>query len=382
LTYRPRKEGSYTFGPVEFKGESVVGVQSGGRVMMRSVFTIGPAVTVRVVPPPEEGRPPSFIGAIGSNLVASASLDTQTCRVGDPLLLFLRVWGDISFENMYPPPIANQTNLTSRFRVYDDIVQTADVEGGKLFTYTIRPTQAGTYELPALAVSYYDVTGRRYRTAYTEPIPLRANAAAQVGDSIIISTTTNRAGGHILLSADDHGPIAPMTRDPDGAERHELFTATHAFLAASGPTVFAIAGLGLGFRFVLRRQARGRRRRHAVRRALRRIARAGSAAPATRAGLLRAAMCTFISERLDASGAGLTPDDVRALLATRPTLPAAPVTRYCGILDQLFDAEFSTGRPAPADVTDATAINAAVRELEAAIRATERRRMDARGARS
>jgi len=52
LRYTPRAEGNYTFGPVVFKGRAVEQVNDQGQASVRPVFTVGPAFTVRVVPPP------------------------------------------------------------------------------------------------------------------------------------------------------------------------------------------------------------------------------------------------------------------------------------------------------------------------------------------
>jgi hypothetical protein len=82
LTYNPRSEGNHTFGPVVFKGSVVTGLDGRGLRIKRRIFAVGPACTVRVVPPPAEGRPPTYIGAIGTNLNVSARLDVQTCNVG------------------------------------------------------------------------------------------------------------------------------------------------------------------------------------------------------------------------------------------------------------------------------------------------------------
>jgi hypothetical protein len=78
LPFSPLSEGSYTFGPVLFKGSVPVAVSPQGNATGNSLFAVGPAAIVRVIPPPEQDRPDSYYGAIGSNLVAEAALDAQT----------------------------------------------------------------------------------------------------------------------------------------------------------------------------------------------------------------------------------------------------------------------------------------------------------------
>ena len=49
LSYVPKQEGSYTFGPAEFKGKMIVGADPQGRGIGKTIFAVGPACTVRVV---------------------------------------------------------------------------------------------------------------------------------------------------------------------------------------------------------------------------------------------------------------------------------------------------------------------------------------------
>jgi hypothetical protein len=47
---------------------------------MKDVYTIGPAVTVRVIPPPDTGRPENFIGSVGKSLQASGPSTPRSAR--------------------------------------------------------------------------------------------------------------------------------------------------------------------------------------------------------------------------------------------------------------------------------------------------------------
>ncbi len=52
IPYLPLAEGSYTFGPVLFKGNVPVAVNENGEATGTPVFTVGAAAIVRVIPPP------------------------------------------------------------------------------------------------------------------------------------------------------------------------------------------------------------------------------------------------------------------------------------------------------------------------------------------
>lgn len=380
LTYRARKEGNYTFGPIEFKGQPIVGVGPGGQIESRPVFATGPAVVVRVVPPPEEGRPESYIGAIGTNIVVTASLDSQTCNVGDPLTLSLDVTGDISLGNLSPPVLSQQPELAERFRVYDDTVQSVSRAGGKTYRYTIRPTRAGTYELPPIEVSYYDSTARAYRAARTAPIPVRANETAQVGGGMILSTATNMLEQSVTFRTEEPRAPAPITVDPSGAQSLPLMTwAVHGTALLAGPTVLLLALFARGIRSVTNRRSRGARSRLAQRHAnmaLSRLTRRATT-PGDRTGA-RAILGTYLVDRLDAPVGHASPSEIRQLLASVPDLDPGLSRLFSDRYEQLFNAEFASGTAgsAPAAAPDIAGL---IRDMDAALRAAEAAR--ARGPR-
>lgn len=357
LGYVPKEEGSRTFGPAVFKGSVVVGIDAGGQIDMRPVFAVGPACTVQVVPPPEEDRPESFIGAIGSNLTVSATLDTQTCSVGDPLSLTLRVQGDISIDNTYPPPLGAQEALLRDFRIYEDTVQSRRTDEGREFTFTIRPIRAGTIELPPIEVSYYDIYAQAYRTVRTEPIPLRANKALEAAEDILIDTVTNRSA----TTAHDASAVtlvaAPITVVPAGAESCELVQWNRVLpLALAGPILFLAIFLGrLAVRSVVRWRhedvTRGAGRR--ARSTLRAASRISAQDPPQARRILCSAIRDYAGDRFRASGAGMTPLDIRRVLA-RSAISDELAEALCEIVERNFNAGFgqdhASGEAVAADI--------------------------------
>ena len=189
LSYQPQQEGNYTFGPAVFKGPTILGADKDGHPVGKDIFAVGPACTVRVVPPPEQDRPISYIGTLGRGLTAEATLDTQTCKVGDPLTLTLGIWGDVRLDLITPPRLTLQTNLLTNFAIYDDTVEAAKTDGKREYRYKVRPTQTGTIEFPPILVSYYDIGARAYKTVSTRPIPVRANPATEFAQEQIIGNT-------------------------------------------------------------------------------------------------------------------------------------------------------------------------------------------------
>ncbi len=310
LRYEPLKEGDYTFGPVIFKGPVPVAGSEAANPQRQDVLAVGAAVTVRVIPPPEDSRPDSYIGAIGSNLTATAALDAQTCNVGDPLQLTLTVGGGIQLHNLLIPRLDLQSNLVERFEVYRDSVQTVKRDDARAYRYTIRPRAAGSYELPAIAVSYYDASNRAYRTVTTAPLPIKVRRTTEVTAEQIVASTNP-----VIRSSEppDARPLSPtaMRLDPHGAESAPLLGSPWvAALAAAGPSVYGIVVLA---GFVRRRRPdwmRALRRRGALRSAHRALRQTGAATPAAYCAVLRA----FLADRWNLPPASLTPAEARDAL--------------------------------------------------------------------
>lgn len=317
LPYRAEKEGTYTFGPVLFKGRIVVAPPgNAGQLGLQSIFAVGPAASVRVIPPPETGRPDSYINVLGSNLVVTAALDTQTCRVGDPLTLTLKVAGPAQWRNVTPLRLSLQTNLLDLFTIYQEQVQTLKADQARQFIYTLRPIKAGTFEVPPIEVSFYDAESRNYRTVRTEPLPIRVNPAAEFTAAQVVGQTTNRPARP--AAATPLPALAALRTDPAGAYPASLLGSPWLPAAAGAMPILALL-LWIGRAVWRRRQRfnRGWSRYRALPRARRRIQ--GAARFPTGDARFHQCLCDairgFIADRFGIEAGSLTPDEIQTRLS-------------------------------------------------------------------
>jgi len=330
LNYTATGEGEHTFGPVTFKGKILSGVTKQGNQLegvFTDVYTIGAAATVRIVPPPDEGRPEEFIGSVGKNMTTVAQLDTTVCKVGDPLTLTLEITGDISITNLRTPALSLQPGLTRDFRIYDDNVKTETLKNGKRFTYRVRPTKAGTLEFPPIRISYYDTDLKAYKTIATDPIPVQAEATTQVAAS---DTATAGEGNVIQIKKSIPLPCG-ITLTPEGAESGSLLpdikSITSLFFAM--PLLVLLGALIKPVTGAYRTLKTHRIKSGALSTALRNINSAKSAA-----GLSRAVR-SYLTKRLGVSGQSLTGREIEKLLLAGSVSPAE--SREFGELIALLD---------------------------------------------
>ena len=334
LTYTPKQEGDYTFGPVAFKGVIITGADARGQAVTRILSCVGPAVSVRVVPPPETSRPDCFIGSVGTNLAVRAELDAFICKVGDPLTLTLDVTGALSLGNMRPPLLNLQTELTADFRIYDDNVESTVIPSGKRFRYRIRPIREGTLELPPIQVAWFDTTTRSYRTARTQPIPVQARANTQIA-----SDTTN-ASSHVMRLAVDRTTTTPsaITMADAGARSERLLPPLRIFflMLAAGPLGLLLLWSGLLLHRHRASLSAAHRRNRALSQALASLRAAGRATRPDAAAVGHA-IRSFLATRLTVAGGALTASEVTVLLQTNGVPEATAAA--CGALLARLDQE-------------------------------------------
>ncbi len=345
LKFTPQEEGNYLFGPAVFKGNIPAEVNERGQARGCHIFAIGPACTVRVIPPPEKGRPISYSGAIGTDLKVKASLDTQFCNVGDPFRLTLDISGPIRFNNMLPPKLGLQTNLLQRFTIYGQTVETVKKDHSRQYIYTLRPNKPGAYDLPPIDISYYNTKDRKYKTVETDPIPLNIKQGSEITASQIIGTTNRRQYKKKETDIAETKPAPILIGAVPGSEPGSLIgnTTTLIVVTGSGPLLFIVAVIGQFIRQHNESWKKASQKQKAESLARSRLRSAQSVArndEARARSKIRDAIRQYMEDKFQHSIEGFTPTDARTLLADSG-VNADTTETFCSIFEQVFNAGFS-----------------------------------------
>ena len=192
-TLVPQKLGDYQFGPITLKGTFGSGVQD-GQLIGKKIFAVARPLTVTVKDVPIEGRPDSYIGAVGTFDV-HAQLAPTSAQVGDPMTLTITVSGQGTLADARPPQIASLDGVGDQFRTYEATEESKS--RSRRFTFSLRPLSEQVREFPAIPISYFDVESEKYVTVNTDPIPLTICAAETLSNEDIVSapaTATNDVG--------------------------------------------------------------------------------------------------------------------------------------------------------------------------------------------
>jgi hypothetical protein len=232
------------------------------------------SVRVVALEPPARDRPADYAGAVGTVRI-SARLETTASRVGDPVVLTVRVnaAGNVKLLPRPSLELPWATITPGDERVEIDSTATR-ISGTKEFEYLITPRESGTQVVPAIRYPYFDPVIRRYAVIETSPIPLVVGAASLASSDTVTAT---------------HLPIRVELR----AEEPAPFTARPLFWA-----LFALAP----FPDAMRRLVRRRRLDTSGLSAVRRMRAAADARTPVPARELRRLYLDALRERVPGAG--------------------------------------------------------------------------------
>jgi hypothetical protein len=155
------------------------------------------------VEPPMAGRPSDYGGAVG-NLHVNARLDTNGSRVGDPIVLTVRVSGTGNVK-LFPRPsvgVSWATLVKGDERVQVD-TSARRIGGSKEFDWVLTPRIAGELDVPPIRYSYFNPESRRYEVAMTRPTHVRVRAGT------LASADTTRTETQLSLRTHYRGSQSP-----------------------------------------------------------------------------------------------------------------------------------------------------------------------------
>lgn len=205
-TFVAAKAGPIQLGGVTLKGAFANSVTA-GRLTATDIYAVAPSVTVQVKDVPQQGRPESFVGAVGTFEVA-AELTPTDVSVGDPLTLTVTLTGQGTLDNAYAPAIGDVAAIADNFRTYDATEESGTAS--RRFIYSLRPLSADVTEFPPVPVSWFDVEKEEYVTEHTSAISLNVREAETLSGNDIVSSSPAQSGSGPERSAE--GVFANVTQ--------------------------------------------------------------------------------------------------------------------------------------------------------------------------
>ena len=127
-----------------------------------------PQLTVDVKELPA-GKPAGFSGGVGEFSISS-SINSTNVKTNDAVTVKLVISGTGNLKLISTPEV----KFPEDFEVYDPKVDnkfrltSAGLSGSQVIEYLAIPRNAGTYKIPAVEFSYFDIKSRSYKTLTTE----------------------------------------------------------------------------------------------------------------------------------------------------------------------------------------------------------------------
>src|SRR5262249_19217567 len=149
----------------QFRDDLVVGRLPLDRQQGR---VLGTALDLQIEPLPAAGRPADFAGAVGRFSVRARASPLELA-VGDSLALEIAIAGTGNLAVFPPPPLDDLRGL----RVRGHTEQLA--ADARRIVYDLAVVGEAVFEVPAIALPYFDPEARAFATARSEPIPLRVH---------------------------------------------------------------------------------------------------------------------------------------------------------------------------------------------------------------
>ena len=148
-----------------------------------------PKIAINVNPLPA-GKPADFSGGVGEFNISS-SINNKELKTNDAITIKLVISGtgnlklisnpDIKFPDdfeVYDPKVDNQVRLTRE-----------GLTGNKVIEYLAIPRHAGTYKIPGVSFSYFDIRSKSYKTLKTEEYVINVEKGAGNADQVIANFT-------------------------------------------------------------------------------------------------------------------------------------------------------------------------------------------------
>lgn len=171
-----------------FNGGSYVNVK-------KNIVTPKLSINVKELP---TGKPANFSGGVGEFTISS-SISTQELKTNDAVTLKLVISGTGNMKLINTPEVG----FPQDFEIYDPKVDNkfnltrSGLAGNKVIEYLAIPRHAGTYTIPPVEFSYFDLKSQTYKTLKTDAYTL--NVAKGEGNSDqVVANFTNKEDLKVL----------------------------------------------------------------------------------------------------------------------------------------------------------------------------------------
>ena len=146
------------------------------------------AIEVKALP---AGKPSNFSGGVGE-FTLSSSISTQELKTNDAVTIKLVISGTGNMKLINTPEVG----FPQDFEIYDPKVENKfnltrnGLAGNKVIEYLAIPRHAGTYTIPPIEFSYFDLKSQSYKTLKTDAYTLNVAKGEGNSDQVVANFTS------------------------------------------------------------------------------------------------------------------------------------------------------------------------------------------------
>ncbi|MEI7999029.1 MAG: BatD family protein [Candidatus Omnitrophota bacterium] len=247
----PNRLGDLNVGPFQAVGELIYRVKRNTNDLFGDLFATeqtrpvtlhSPAISFRVLPLPQVGRPADFSGAVGQ-YDFKVTVGPLSVKLGDPITMRMTISGQGRFKGLVMHSFNDE-----HFKMYDP--QIKEDENSKTLEQVIIPTGQNITQVPALSFSYFDPQAKQYKTITQGPFPIK----------ILPSGVGQEFKAYGFIEKTKQTTDKPIVVKIDGAKRFACHLLDKSKIMARGirfwPSLLVIAFLWFVFGFWMRFQHR------------------------------------------------------------------------------------------------------------------------------
>ncbi len=319
-----------------------------------------PSCMLEVMPLPTP-KPESFTGAVG-HFAISGSLTPQEIKANDAATLRLVVSGYGNMKLMSAPKV----KFPQDFELYDpketdkSTYTATGAKGNKIFDYVAVPRHSGTFHIPAVEFTYFDLESHSYKTLHTDSMTI----AVAKGSGRAASTGSQQEDLKVLGNDIRYIKMGGVDAYQDS---HITFGSRTYWLAYPALLLVALGGLLLGRR--LAQGSQGHRKASKV--ASKRLRNAERLMRQGQADLfyeeVMRALLGYAADKLGIPMSELTRDNVAEAMAAH-NVPDGLVQEYVDVLGECEYARFAPGEPSAKMEKMYTEASDSIGRLDTAIR--------------
>ena len=348
----PLEPGTYDFVAARAGANVVVnrGRPRSRRQATKTVFAASEPLTLEVLPPPEDGKPAGFEGAVGRYEIAATVNPQETTLGGPPFELTLTVRGEGNIETVGTPrlPESPDFRLGVAEQKQEYSFKDGKLRGEKRFVVPLRPGSVRLKEIPRATLVAFDPFDEKYVTVTTEPIPVTVTVPEDSGALESIGLPENVKADRRARDM-EREDIEDIETDIDVSESHAAQLHGWAGITVFGllpACIYAALSVFAARWRRLRDDETLARRLSAARTAREKLGALreglGSLGTAEFAEGLSRALQGYLADRLGRPAGEIPPGEAESLLAAAG-LPEASAREVAAMLEEAEAARFGGG---------------------------------------